>query len=167
MDAKWYTVKDGKIVGKYTTRARARDNRQQGKVVKADDYHTDVVVTELEGVTIVEPAKAEGPRLEDADVIVAGGRGLGDVENYKLIRELAEAMGGMAGASRPLVDEGWVDSSHQVGLTGKITKPTLYVAIGISGASQHMAGCGSANAKPKCCRVQPTKPIAPGPSSSC
>ena len=99
-----------------------------------------------ERIRIVEAAKSEGPRLEDAEIIVAGGRGLGAVENYKLIRELAEAMGGMAGASRPLVDEGWVDSSHQVGLTGKITKPTLYVAIGISGASQHMAGCGAANA---------------------
>jgi len=99
-----------------------------------------------ERVKVVEPAKAEGPKLEDADVIVSGGRGLGAVENYKLIRELAEAMGGMAGASRPLVDEGWVDSNHQVGLTGKITKPNLYVAIGISGASQHMAGCGAAKA---------------------
>lgn len=99
-----------------------------------------------ERIKIVEPAKAEGPKLEDAEVIVAGGRGLGSVENYKLIRDLAEAMGGMAGASRPLVDEGWVDSNHQVGLTGKITKPNLYVAIGISGASQHMAGCGAAKA---------------------
>ena len=53
-------------------------------------------------------------------------------------------MGGLAGASRPLVDEGWVDSSHQVGLTGRITRPNLYVAIGISGASQHMAGCSAA-----------------------
>ena len=99
-----------------------------------------------ERIRVVEAAKSEGPRLEDAEIIVSGGRGLGAVENYKLIRELAGAMGGMAGASRPLVDEGWVDSSHQVGLTGKITKPTLYVAIGISGASQHMAGCGAANA---------------------
>lgn len=99
-----------------------------------------------ERIRVVEAAKSDGPRLEDAEIIVSGGRGLGAVENYKLIRELAEAMGGMAGASRPLVDEGWVDSSHQVGLTGKITKPTLYVAIGISGASQHMAGCGAANA---------------------
>jgi electron transfer flavoprotein alpha subunit len=99
-----------------------------------------------ERIKIVAVAKSEGPRLEDAEIIVSGGRGLGAVENYKLIRELAEAVGGMAGASRPLIDEGWVDSSHQVGLTGKITKPTLYFAIGISGASQHMAGCGAANA---------------------
>ncbi len=99
-----------------------------------------------ERITIVEPARAEGPKLEDAEIIVSGGRGLGAVENYKLIRDLAEALGGMAGASRPLVDEGWVDSNHQVGLTGKITKPNLYVAVGISGASQHMAGCGAANA---------------------
>lgn len=99
-----------------------------------------------ERIKIVQAAKSEGPRLEDAEIIVAGGRGLGAVENYQLIRDLAEAMGGMAGASRPLVDEKWVDSSHQVGLTGKITKPQLYVAIGISGASQHMAGCGAAKA---------------------
>ncbi len=99
-----------------------------------------------ERIKIVEAAKAEGPKLEDAEIIVSGGRGLGAPENYKLIRDLAEALGGMAGASRPLVDEGWVDSNHQVGLTGKITKPNLYVAVGISGASQHMAGCGAANA---------------------
>lgn len=85
-----------------------------------------------------------GPRLEDAQVIVAGGRGLGEAANFRLVQELAEALGGMAGASRPIVDDGWVDSSRQVGLTGKITRPALYIAAGISGASQHMVGCAGA-----------------------
>ncbi len=97
-----------------------------------------------ERIRIVEPARREGPRLEDAEVIVAGGRGLGAAENYRLVEELAEALGGMAAASRPAVDDGWVDSARQVGLTGKITRPGLYIAAGISGASQHMAGCSAA-----------------------
>jgi electron transfer flavoprotein alpha subunit len=97
-----------------------------------------------ERVQVVQAARSEGPRLEDAEIIVSGGRGLGSRENYKLIEQLAEALGGMAGSSRPLVDEGWVDSSHQVGLTGRITRPALYLAAGISGASQHMAGCSAA-----------------------
>lgn len=97
-----------------------------------------------ERIRVVEKATAEGPRLDAAEIIVAGGRGLGDPENYKLIVELAEALGGLPGASRPIVDDGWVDSSHQVGLTGTITRPGLYLAAGISGASQHMAGCSAA-----------------------
>jgi len=97
-----------------------------------------------ERIRIVERAKSQGPRLEDARVIVAGGRGLGAPEHYGLVEQLAEALGGMAAASRPLVDEGWVDASRQVGLTGRITRPALYVACGISGASQHMAGCAAA-----------------------
>ncbi|MBW2241905.1 MAG: electron transfer flavoprotein subunit alpha/FixB family protein [Deltaproteobacteria bacterium] len=107
-----------------------------------------VISSDLSGVQervrVIEQARAEGPRLEDADIIVSGGRGLGGPENYKLIEQLAEALGGLAGASRPIVDEGWVDSSQQVGLTGKITRPALYLAAGISGASQHMAGCSAA-----------------------
>jgi len=97
-----------------------------------------------ERITVVRRPHMEGPRLEDAEVIVAGGRGLGSKENFALVEELAHALGGMAGASRPIVDDGWVDSSRQVGLTGKIARPGLYVAAGISGASQHMVGCSAA-----------------------
>ncbi len=97
-----------------------------------------------ERIRVIEAAHTEGPRLEDAEIIVSGGRGLGSPENFKLIEELADVLGGMAGASRPLVDEGWIDSSRQVGLTGKITRPALYLAAGISGATQHMVGCSAA-----------------------
>jgi electron transfer flavoprotein alpha subunit len=97
-----------------------------------------------ERISVVERASFDGPRLDDAEIIVSGGRGLGSQDNYKLIEQLAAALGGLPGASRPLVDDGWVDSSHQVGLTGRITRPNLYVAVGISGASQHMAGCSAA-----------------------
>ena len=97
-----------------------------------------------ERIRVVARSDASGPRIEDADIIVAGGRGLGAKENYRLIHELADALGGMAAASRPIVDEGWAEPARQVGLTGKITRPTLYIAAGISGASQHMVGCAAA-----------------------
>lgn len=97
-----------------------------------------------ERVRVIQKAHFEGPRLEEAQIIVAGGMGLGQKENYRLIEDLAEALGGMAAASRPVVENGWADSSRQVGLTGKITRPALYIAAGISGASQHMVGCSAA-----------------------
>jgi len=97
-----------------------------------------------ERVQVVTRSEASGPRIEEADIIVAGGRGLGEKDNYRLIVELAEALGGMAAASRPIVDEGWAEPARQVGLTGKITRPQLYIAAGISGASQHMVGCAAA-----------------------
>ncbi len=93
---------------------------------------------------VTAAAKVEGPRLEDAQIIVSGGRGLGNAQNYELVKQLADAMGGMWGGSRVIVDEGWITSARQVGLTGKITRPGLYLAAGISGASQHMAGCSAA-----------------------
>ncbi|HEY0918210.1 electron transfer flavoprotein subunit alpha/FixB family protein [Devosia sp.] len=92
---------------------------------------------------ISAPQVAEA-RLEDAQIIVSGGRGLGNKENFEMVKDMAAALGGMWGGSRAVVDDGWIDSSHQVGLTGKITRPALYVAVGISGASQHMAGCSAA-----------------------
>ena len=78
--------------------------------------------------------------LEEADVIVAGGRGMGSVENFELVKELASLMGGVVGATRPVIDEGWISRAHQVGQSGKIVAPKLYIAAGISGAAQHVSG---------------------------
>lgn len=87
---------------------------------------------------------AEQVRLEDARVIVAGGRGLNGPEGFQVLAELANALGGSVGASRVPCDLGWCPHSMQIGLTGKTVTPDLYVAVGISGASHHMAGCGNA-----------------------
>jgi electron transfer flavoprotein alpha subunit len=95
--------------------------------------------------TMVEQAHAEseGPAIEEAQVIVAGGRGLGGPENFKLVEELAQALGGAVAATRAVVDAGWYPYSTQVGQTGKSVSPKLYVAVGISGAIQHKVGMQS------------------------
>jgi electron transfer flavoprotein alpha subunit len=97
--------------------------------------------------TMVEQAHAEeqGPSIEDADVIVAGGRGLGSPENFSLAEELAKALGGAVAATRAVVDAGWYPYSAQVGQTGKTVSPKLYVALGISGAIQHKVGMQGAS----------------------
>jgi electron transfer flavoprotein alpha subunit len=95
--------------------------------------------------TMVEQAheESEGPSIEDADVIVAGGRGLGSPENFALIEELAKALGGAVAATRAVVDAGWYPYAAQVGQTGKTVSPKLYIACGISGAIQHKVGMQS------------------------
>ena len=91
-------------------------------------------------------ATSEGVRLEDADTVVTGGRGLGGPEGFADIEALAKELGGAVGASRAVADLGWRPVAEQVGLTGKVVSPTLYIAVAVSGASQHMAGCsGSKN----------------------
>ena len=94
---------------------------------------------------MVEQAHAEesGPSIEDANVIVAGGRGLGEPEKFSLVEDLAKALGGAVAATRAVVDAGWYPYSAQVGQTGKSVSPTLYVACGISGAIQHKVGMQS------------------------
>ena len=87
-----------------------------------------------------EPAEAKDVDLGKAEVIVSAGRGIGKKDNVPVIAALAKAMGGELGASRPVVDSGWVEHSHQVGTTGQTVGPKLYVACGISGAIQHLAG---------------------------
>lgn len=88
--------------------------------------------------------ESEGPTIEDADVIVAGGRGLGEPDNFKLLEELAQALGGAVAATRAVVDAGWYPYATQVGQTGKTVAPKLYLAFGISGAIQHKVGMQSA-----------------------
>ena len=95
--------------------------------------------------SMVEQAheESEGPSIEDADVIVAGGRGLGSPENFALVEELAKALGGAVAATRAVVDAGWYPYAAQVGQTGKTVSPKLYIACGISGAIQHKVGMQS------------------------
>ena len=106
----------------------------------------DLGATGSASVTAVHVEETTGPKLDEANIVVSGGRGLGEATSFAMVEELASLLKGAPGASRAIVDAGWVPYSYQVGQTGKVVKPTIYIAVGISGATQHMVGMkGSKN----------------------
>lgn len=125
--------------------AAARDDGRRGEVVTVA-AGVDASAVRVRLVERVVQQKSEGPTLETADIVVTGGRGLESAEEFDrwITRGLAAALGAAVGGTRGAVDAGLIPEPHQVGLTGKIVGPNLYVAVGVSGAIQHMAGCSGA-----------------------
>ncbi len=117
------------------------DDSRSGEVVVINPGLDASVVKARLVETVTQ--ESEGVRLEDAGIVVGGGRGLGGPEPFDQLEDLAKLLGGAVGASRAVCDAGWLDHSYQVGLTGKTITPDLYITVGISGASQHMAGCSA------------------------
>jgi electron transfer flavoprotein alpha subunit len=122
----------------------APDQSRKGEVIKVDaGLDASAIRTKvLEKV----PEEVEGIKLEDAEVVVGGGRGIGSAEGFAQLEEIAKLLKGAVGATRPPCDNGWVPAGAQIGLTGKIVTPDLYIAVALSGSSQHMSGCSGSKA---------------------
>jgi electron transfer flavoprotein alpha subunit len=126
-------------------RAGTFDPEERGGEAEIEEFDANFEDFSLQATMLEQAhAESEGPSIEEADVIVAGGRGLGSPDNFKLVEELAQALGGAVAATRAVVDAGWYPYATQVGQTGKTVTPKLYVACGISGAIQHKVGMQSA-----------------------
>jgi len=128
-----------------TLRTRAFTPRPAG-FSREEVTRLEVAASQPERLVLLEEtaAAAAGTRLQDAKIIVAGGRGIRGPDNWHFIEEASAALGAAVGCSRPMVDAGWVPSSHQIGLSGTSVAPDLYLAVGISGAVQHLAGITAA-----------------------
>jgi electron transfer flavoprotein alpha subunit len=156
LDGETFSVRRPVYSGKAITTVTTAGNTPQvislrPNVFAAEEAGGAGEVVALDGLSlsiravVKELVEAAGGEIDvaEADVIVSGGRGIKGPENFALIKSLADALGGAVGASRAAVDAGWIEHSHQVGQTGKVVSPSLYVAAGISGAIQHLAGMSS------------------------
>ena len=115
-----------------------RSDSRQGKIIPVEKVDPSALK-----VKVVDRIKeeVEGVKLEDADVVVSGGRGIGSAQNFDMLKQLANILGGAVGATRPACDEGWAPARLQVGQSGKVVSPKVYIAIALSGAMSHIAGC--------------------------
>jgi len=114
--------------------ARPRNDSRKGEIIKREVERGE------SGVKVLGKGPAKEASIAAADVIVCAGRGLKKAEDFSMVRELADALGGVVGATRPLVDDGWISKDYQVGFSGTIVKPKLYIGVGVSGSPQHLAG---------------------------
>jgi electron transfer flavoprotein alpha subunit len=131
---------EGPHLASFRPKSFAAEEAGGGAAEVVDVAVPDLGATGAATIDAVHVEESTGPRLDEAAVVVSGGRGLGEAANYQLIEDLAKLLKGAPGASRAIVDAGWVPYSYQVGQTGKVVKPTVYIAAGISGATQHMVG---------------------------
>ncbi|HSW57135.1 MAG TPA: electron transfer flavoprotein subunit alpha/FixB family protein [Dehalococcoidales bacterium] len=115
-----------------------RDESRKGEIIK---LQADLDLSRVQTRLIERKTEIAGIKLEDARVIVCGGRGIGSAEGFKQLEELARVLKGAVGASRPACDNKWASDNVQIGLTGKIVSPELYIAVALSGSSQHLSGC--------------------------
>ena len=137
-----YVEEPGIIIG----RLNAFDENESGGTAEVEDVQVELSEwsTKAKMVTRGEQRGAD-VNIEDADILVGGGRGLGKAENFELAEQLSNSMGGAVAATRAVVDAGWYPYAAQIGQTGKVVSPKLYVALGISGAIQHKVGMQSSN----------------------
>ena len=126
-----------------TMKSREQEMSRKGRVhALASDIDTSRIRAK---VTARVEERMDSVSLEDAKVIVCGGRGMGSPDSFSILEDLARLLGGAVGASRPPCDAGWISPTRQIGLTGKIVSPNLYIAVAVSGSSQHVAGCAESH----------------------